>query len=75
MAQPESLECMVEEAELCLDAPSELLLLVLLAVSYKLLVHISLTFMYGWCLEGDPAEMVALLIGVDLGLRINDLTD
>ena len=33
VAQPESFECMVEVAELCLEFPSELLLLLLLAVS------------------------------------------
>ena len=33
VAHPESFECMVEVAELCLEFPSELLLLLLLAVS------------------------------------------
>lgn len=33
VAHPESVDCMVEEAELCLDPPSELLLLLLLDVS------------------------------------------
>ena len=31
--------------------------------------------MYGWCFVGEPAEMVALRIGVDLGLIKRDLTD
>ena len=35
----------------------------------------SLTFIYGWCLVGEPAEIVALLMGVDLGRKSKDLTD
>lgn len=46
VAHPESLECMVDVAELCLEFPSELLLLLLLEVS-NMPAQISLTLIYG----------------------------
>lgn len=42
VAHPESFECIVDVAELCLEFPSELLLLLLLAVS-NIPAQISLT--------------------------------
>lgn len=75
VAHPLSVDCIVDDAVLdCLDPPSELLLLLLLEVS-NIPTQISLTFIYGWCLVGEPAEIVALLIGVDLGRSSKDLTD
>lgn len=44
VAHPESFECIVDVAELCLEFPSELLLLLLLAVS-NIPAQISLTLM------------------------------
>ena len=42
VAHPESVDCIVEEAELCLDPPSELLLLLLLSVQLLQITNDSL---------------------------------